>query len=150
MTKLWLCDCQKSFWSKCKLNLLCKARKCSDTDASSSSGRQVNLKSIFFFTVGDKVPADIRLTAIHSTTLRVDQAILTGTNELPSLSVISSRLGTLLFQHAPFHEVACFTPNTTTNVLAICWWKTHRHVLIFLMPENQHWRWKSFFLQWRL
>ncbi|XP_046379203.1 calcium-transporting ATPase sarcoplasmic/endoplasmic reticulum type-like isoform X1 [Haliotis rufescens] len=28
--------------------------------------------------VGDKVPADIRITAVHSTTLRVDQAILTG------------------------------------------------------------------------
>ena len=34
--------------------------------------------------VGDKVPADIRVTAIYSTTLRIDQSLLTG----ESVSVI--------------------------------------------------------------
>ena len=34
--------------------------------------------------VGDKIPADIRITAIHSTTLKIDQSILTG----ESMSII--------------------------------------------------------------
>lgn len=36
------------------------------------------------FIVGDKVPADIRITSVYSTTLRIDQALLTG----ESVSVI--------------------------------------------------------------
>ena len=39
---------------------------------------------IFSFSVGDKIPADIRIIAILSTTLRIDQSILTG----ESVSVI--------------------------------------------------------------
>ena len=45
---------------------------------------QKDLFSIVSFLVGDKIPADIRIIKIYSTTLRIDQAILTG----ESVSVI--------------------------------------------------------------
>ncbi len=38
----------------------------------------------FKLIVGDKIPADIRITSIYSTTIRIDQALLTG----ESVSVI--------------------------------------------------------------
>lgn len=37
-----------------------------------------SLIEVFLVIVGDKVPADIRICSIKSTTLRVDQSILTG------------------------------------------------------------------------
>jgi magnesium-transporting ATPase (P-type) len=41
-------------------------------------------KCLIIILVGDKIPADIRIMAIMSTTLRIDQSILTG----ESVSVI--------------------------------------------------------------
>ena len=40
---------------------------------------KLKVKCVFYaFLVGDKIPADMRLFKIMSTTLRIDQAILTG------------------------------------------------------------------------
>ncbi|XP_035826972.1 calcium-transporting ATPase sarcoplasmic/endoplasmic reticulum type [Aplysia californica] len=55
--------------------------------------------------IGDKVPADIRLTKIHSTTLRVDQAILTGesvsvlkhTDPIPDTRAVNQDKKNILF-----------------------------------------------------
>lgn len=60
--------------------------------------------------MGDKVPADIRLLAIHSTTLRVDQAILTGesvsvikhTEAVPDPRAVNQDKKNLLFSVSSF------------------------------------------------
>nr|XP_022343178.1 calcium-transporting ATPase sarcoplasmic/endoplasmic reticulum type-like isoform X3 [Crassostrea virginica] len=55
--------------------------------------------------VGDKVPADIRISTIHSTTLRVDQSILTGesvsvikhTDPIPDVRAVNQDKKNILF-----------------------------------------------------
>lgn len=57
------------------------------------------------FLVGDKVPADIRVTKIFSTTIRVDQSILTGesvsvlkmTEEVPDPRAVNQDKKNMLF-----------------------------------------------------
>lgn len=65
-------------------------------------------------TVGDKVPADIRLTSIRSTTLRVDQSILTGesvsilkhTDPVPDPRAVNQDKKNMLFS-VSLHVATC-------------------------------------------
>lgn len=55
--------------------------------------------------VGDKIPADIRLTKILSTTLKIDQSILTGesvsvlkhTDPIPDMKAVNQDKKNILF-----------------------------------------------------
>lgn len=62
------------------------------------------------FTVGDKVPADIRIIKIFSTTLRVDQAILTGklTMNCYNRNIVNIFWNRELFLGAVHHSVHCW------------------------------------------
>lgn len=65
------------------------------------------------YTVGDKVPADIRLVKVHSTTLRVDQAILTGesvsvikhTDVIPDPRAVNQDKKNVLFSVSIYYNV---------------------------------------------
>lgn len=65
--------------------------------------------------VGDKVPADIRLSKIFSTTLRVDQAILTGesvsvlkhTDAIPDPRAVNQDKKNILFSVIIFNRFFC-------------------------------------------
>ncbi|KAA0705818.1 Sarcoplasmic/endoplasmic reticulum calcium ATPase 1 [Triplophysa tibetana] len=67
--------------------------------------REIVPGDIVEVSVGDKVPADIRITAIRSTTLRVDQSILTGesvsvikhTDAVPDLRAVNQDKKNMLF-----------------------------------------------------
>ncbi|XP_065098735.1 ATPase sarcoplasmic/endoplasmic reticulum Ca2+ transporting 1, like isoform X1 [Paramisgurnus dabryanus] len=67
--------------------------------------REIVPGDIVEVSVGDKVPADIRITAIRSTTLRVDQSILTGesvsvikhTDPVPDLRAVNQDKKNMLF-----------------------------------------------------
>ncbi len=55
--------------------------------------------------VGDKIPADIRITSIYSTTIRIDQALLTGesvsvikhSDDIPQVKAVNQDKKNILF-----------------------------------------------------
>lgn len=79
--------------------------------------------SFVFVTVGDKVPADIRLASIRSTTLRVDQSILTGesvsvlkhTDPVPDPRAVNQDKKNMLFSVSLFMSLCSMRTYTHTH-----------------------------------
>lgn len=63
--------------------------------------------------VGDKIPADIRITSIYSTTIRIDQALLTGesvsvikqSEPIPEVRAVNQDKKNLLFSVSNFYSL---------------------------------------------
>ena len=93
--------------------------------------------------VGDKVPADVRITHIYSTTLRVDQSILTGesvsvvkqTEPVPDLRAVNQDKKNMLFSvlcsralhalpaaHCTRVCMRAFRARTSRRASAAGWW----------------------------
>uniref|UniRef100_A0A3B4AVT6 Calcium-transporting ATPase n=1 Tax=Periophthalmus magnuspinnatus TaxID=409849 RepID=A0A3B4AVT6_9GOBI len=74
-------------------------------DVQRIKAREIVPGDVVEVSVGDKVPADIRITSIKSTTLRVDQSILTGesvsvikhTDAVPDLRAVNQDKKNMLF-----------------------------------------------------
>jgi len=55
-----------------------KAKELVPGDLVEVSGNFFIIYNYYLYLVGDKIPADLRLVKIYSTTIRIDQSILTG------------------------------------------------------------------------
>ena len=110
-----------------------------------------------FLPVGDKVPADIRLTSIRSTTLRVDQSILTGesvsvlkhTDPVPDPRAVNQDKKNMLFsvsvcERQAFSERLNETKSARekrrlTLFKPVLLWCTPQHLCMGLMPKRPSW-----------